>query len=116
MDGWRSRALCAYVDPELWFPEKGGPVNAAKRICQRCPVRSQCLAAALARCEQHGIWGGLTYRERLNRDASPVVRQLESARDHARLITSLSAEEAARELDVSPRTIQRWRRALAVAS
>lgn len=36
----------------------------AKRICFRCPVRVRCLADALSRDEQEGIWGGLTTGER----------------------------------------------------
>jgi WhiB family redox-sensing transcriptional regulator len=116
MGDWQARALCAQVDPELWFPEAGNTSTYAKRICQRCPVRDQCLAAALAQHEQHGIWGGLNYYERLHHRGPQVVRQLESARAHARLITALTAEAAARELGVSVRTIQRWRTALQEAS
>lgn len=116
MNDWQARALCAEVDPELWFPESGHTSPAAKRICQRCPVRAQCLAAAVAQHEQHGIWGGLSYHERLLRPAPQVVRQIESAREHARLITSLSASEAARELGVSSRTVMRWRSVLQEAS
>ena len=115
MSGWQDHALCAQVDPELWFPEKGESSRPAKRICQRCPVQAECRSAALARCEQYGIWGGLSYKERMGGNARPE-RQLDSAREHLRLITALSAREAARELGVSPRTIQRWRTALAVAS
>jgi WhiB family redox-sensing transcriptional regulator len=67
--GWRESALCAQADPEAFFPEKGGSVKAAKRICARCPVRRECLEEALARRERFGIRGGLTARER-----RPLVR------------------------------------------
>ena len=40
VDEWRERALCAEVDPELWFPESGEPNLAAKLICGRCEVRA----------------------------------------------------------------------------
>lgn len=117
MSDWQS-ALCLQVDPDLWFPEPGDRSDAIKRICQRCPVQAPCLAAALAQPETHGIWGGLSYAERLELGGPPVVRQLDAARAHARLITALSAREAAQELGVSKRTIERWRAALqeAVAS
>ena len=40
---WAS-ALCAQVDPELFFPEKGQPSAPAKAVCARCPVTALCLA------------------------------------------------------------------------
>ncbi|OSC34901.1 WhiB family transcriptional regulator [Mycolicibacillus koreensis] len=61
---WQDRALCAQTDPEAFFPEKGGSTREAKKICQRCPVRNECLEYALAHDERFGIWGGLSERER----------------------------------------------------
>lgn len=61
---WQDRALCAQTDPEAFFPEKGGSTREAKRICQVCEVRSECLEYALAHDERFGIWGGLSERER----------------------------------------------------
>lgn len=61
---WQDRALCAQTDPEAFFPEKGGSTREAKKICQRCPVRNECLEYALANDERFGIWGGLSERER----------------------------------------------------
>jgi WhiB family redox-sensing transcriptional regulator len=53
------------VDSELFFPEKGGAVTEARRICAGCEVRPECLAWALAQPEQlAGVWGGTTERER----------------------------------------------------
>ena len=68
---WQADALCAQTDPEAFFPEKGGSTREAKRICDGCEVRSQCLEYALANDERFGIWGGLSERERrkLRRDA-----------------------------------------------
>ena len=63
-NGWQERALCAQTDPEAFFPEKGGSTREAKRICQGCDVRSECLEYALAHDERFGIWGGLSERER----------------------------------------------------
>jgi WhiB family transcriptional regulator, redox-sensing transcriptional regulator len=61
---WQDRALCAQTDPEAFFPEKGGSTREAKRICQGCEVKAECLEYALAHDERFGIWGGLSERER----------------------------------------------------
>jgi len=61
---WQEYALCAQTDPEAFFPEKGGSTREAKRICQACSVRDECLEYALLNDERFGIWGGLSERER----------------------------------------------------
>ena len=68
---WQDFALCAETDPDIFFPEKGGSTREAKRICDGCEVRSECLDYALANDERFGIWGGLSERERrkLRREA-----------------------------------------------
>ncbi|MFC5337589.1 WhiB family transcriptional regulator [Leucobacter denitrificans] len=68
---WQADALCAQTDPEAFFPEKGGSTREAKRICETCEVRSECLEYALENDERFGIWGGLSERERrkLRREA-----------------------------------------------
>lgn len=63
-DQWQEKALCAQTDPEAFFPEKGGSTREAKRICQGCEVKDECLESALANDERFGIWGGLSERER----------------------------------------------------
>ncbi len=62
--GWQADALCAQTDPEAFFPEKGGSTREAKKICQQCDVKAECLDYALANDERFGIWGGLSERER----------------------------------------------------
>lgn len=64
MYAWQADALCAQTDPEAFFPEKGGSTREAKRVCQGCTVRTECLEFALAQDERFGIWGGLSERER----------------------------------------------------
>lgn len=60
---------------ELWFPPRNrdiyGPMaNYAKGICKGtkdrppCPVRFDCLQAAVENDEEHGIFGGFSHRER----------------------------------------------------
>jgi WhiB family redox-sensing transcriptional regulator len=63
---WRDDALCAQVDPDLWFPEKGGSTGQAKQLCQVCPVIDDCLSYALTQSssDDWGVWGGTTEHER----------------------------------------------------
>lgn len=61
---WAMNALCAQCDPEEWFPNQGASTRAAKRVCLDCPVRAQCSQYALDNNEIHGVWGGLSERER----------------------------------------------------
>jgi hypothetical protein len=65
---WRKFAACLGHDPEDWFPEPGDDPRRtadAQRVCRtECPVQTECLLYALARNERHGIWGGMTPRQR----------------------------------------------------
>ncbi|MGH9876943.1 MAG: WhiB family transcriptional regulator [Nitrososphaerales archaeon] len=63
---WQEQARCAVpnVDPEIFYPEKGANANQAKKICRECPVMVQCLNHAILRDERHGVWGGMSERER----------------------------------------------------
>lgn len=63
-DHWSEDALCAQVDPALFFPDKGRTVTDAKRICMRCEVHVECLNDALDTNDRFGFRGGLTERER----------------------------------------------------
>lgn len=59
--------ICQETDPELWFPDTGGENGAhkkAKQFCSECPSRLECLNYAIVANEQHGIWGGLSVKER----------------------------------------------------
>lgn len=56
---WTEQAVCASVDPELFYPEQGGSTRKAIRICRTCPVASDCLAYAVSIGEREGIWGGV---------------------------------------------------------
>jgi WhiB family redox-sensing transcriptional regulator len=61
---WILLAECQYTDPEAFFPDKGGSVREAKRVCRSCVVRAECLEYALENDERFGVWGGLSERER----------------------------------------------------
>ena len=54
----------AVVQKKIFFPAKGESTEPAKRVCRRCPVRSECLEHAIARRENDGMWGGTSPRQR----------------------------------------------------
>lgn len=64
--------ICAQVDPELFFPDKGQSdlTRAAIAVCTGCPVREACLAEALAEegsaaaSHRYGVRGGRSPRQR----------------------------------------------------
>ena len=60
-----SAGSCRGLDPELFFPERGGNDTAqqALAVCHTCPCRDACLGWAIAN-EAYGIWGGTTESER----------------------------------------------------
>ncbi|HWE88391.1 MAG TPA: WhiB family transcriptional regulator [Pseudonocardiaceae bacterium] len=60
---WRVRASCRDVDPDRLFV-KGADQRKAKIVCMSCPVRTECLAEALDKRIEFGVWGGMTERER----------------------------------------------------
>jgi WhiB family redox-sensing transcriptional regulator len=60
-----NQGACNSTDPDLFFPGRGESTAEAKRICQGCPVRQECLDYAMTPpFERFGIWGGLSERER----------------------------------------------------
>ena len=61
---WRELAACRGTDLNLFFPERGESAGPARRVCAACPVREPCLDYAITNRISHGIWGGLTERER----------------------------------------------------
>ena len=61
---WMDNANCRGHNTNLFFPERGDEVAAAKQVCEPCPVKAECLAYALAIPGTSGIWGGTSGRER----------------------------------------------------
>jgi WhiB family redox-sensing transcriptional regulator len=68
---WRNRAACRDVDPELFAPVgTEGPAELqiadAKAVCNRCPVKTECLDGAIAERDDWTVRGGTTAGERRN--------------------------------------------------
>ncbi len=49
---------CHATDADLWFAEDPSDLELAKSLCGGCPIRRECLTAALEREEPWGVWGG----------------------------------------------------------
>jgi len=75
LDRWYYHAKCSGMDTEMWFPPRDKAkykliADKAKAICfgkdgkSECPVRKECLLSAIEIDEQHGIFGGMSHRER----------------------------------------------------
>jgi WhiB family redox-sensing transcriptional regulator len=63
-DTWRQAAACRGYPAATFYPETVEQIAAAKQICAGCKVQPRCLEAALRNHETHGVWGGMTERER----------------------------------------------------
>ena len=61
---------CQVRDPDIWFSFDPGTQHYAASLCRECPVRQECLRAALEYEQGHsvsfrfGIWGGKTPEQR----------------------------------------------------
>ena len=68
---WQVDGACRSADPEQFFHpegERGGVRrrrdDAAKAVCEKCPVIEQCRTHALTVREPYGVWGGMSEDER----------------------------------------------------
>jgi WhiB family redox-sensing transcriptional regulator len=64
---WHEHAACVGMNPDMWFPARGAPASEtrqARAICAGCPVREQCADYAFEHGIHHGIFGGLSERQR----------------------------------------------------
>lgn len=68
---WQHHGACKGRDSLQFFhpdgergSSRGRRESAAKQVCNRCPVRSECAAHALTTREPYGVWGGFTEHER----------------------------------------------------
>ena len=61
---WLDEAACVGEPVALWFVDER-LADTAKTICRTCPVQTDCLNYAFEHREfEHGIYGGMTARER----------------------------------------------------
>lgn len=63
-DRWRDRAECRGHPVGWWFPTNADYAW-AKVLCDRCPVRLDCLIDSVSQdADDYGMFGGLTPGER----------------------------------------------------
>ncbi len=61
---WQKDAACRGMNIGLFFPDLGWVIEpAVASVCQRCPVRDNCLQWAIDN-DEVGVWGGLTHEQR----------------------------------------------------
>jgi hypothetical protein len=65
---WHEEALCKGQPQRAFFPMpkyseryQAARLAPARMFCDRCPVRSDCLAEGVA-TRSHGVWGGVLLR------------------------------------------------------
>ena len=62
---WMDKAICIEIGTEPFFPDTDKDTElAAKRICKKCPVQTECLLYALQDGTLSGIWGGTSLVDR----------------------------------------------------
>jgi DNA-binding CsgD family transcriptional regulator len=119
VEDWHLAALCAQVDAEMFYPDKGGSVRLPLLICGRCEVRVACLADTLeveaqAGGKPYGVSGGKTalQREALlkERRSQPVPESPTVARVRRLAAAGMRDHEIARRTGRSPKAINTLRR------
>lgn len=80
---WMREAACRGADPELFFTHPGRPSEPQRAaeavgVCNRCPVRPECLLWAFRTADRWAILGGKTPKERkaIMRARTPRTREI----------------------------------------
>lgn len=55
---WMDDAACKGMDTDIFYPV-AGEVAAARAICRRCPVQTECFQWSLDVEDEHAILGGV---------------------------------------------------------
>ena len=63
-EDWRKEAACRFMNPSIFFKERGESARDARSICATCPVSVDCLLWAVDTNEREGIWGGVALTPR----------------------------------------------------
>ena len=83
-------------NPDLWFADAPADLERAKLLCLDCPVRSECLASAMARQEPWGVWGGEIFERGV-----VIARKRPRGRPRKEDVAREAAERAARSQEAA---------------
>ena len=98
---WIRRAACRALPTAWWYPTKteAAAIPLAVGTCRTCPVRLECLLAALEANEENGIHGGAGEgRRRALRARAASGRFDEALAAHWRALDGVAAEAGDAEL------------------
>jgi WhiB family redox-sensing transcriptional regulator len=73
-EAWRSQAACRGAPIDWFYPERGGTLHEARRLCRSCPVSDDCLTYAMTMedtCRRFGLWGNRTSKQRRQMNPTP---------------------------------------------
>lgn len=107
---WLDRSRCHLEGKptQFFYPPEGGldEANAAKRFCQECETRIECLEVGMY--EPFGVWGGLSITERV--ELRDIARARGLTIRQALRIPKVERRSIARELnpDRRPRSNRLW--------
>lgn len=116
---WMRHGVCRNdPNPDLWFPNPCETGDEAVALCARCPVAQQCREYALEHAIPHGVWGGVTARQRLieikkrrrerGRERGYPAQLVDAVRRMA--AAGMSDPEIAEQVDLCRDTVGRVRR------
>lgn len=67
-EDWRHRAVCKGLEEDraaaVFFSLKRPDIREAKAMCNKCPVRRECLEDSLKQQDRFGVFGGVDQYER----------------------------------------------------
>lgn len=65
---FKTQSLCQNAPINWFYPAKGTP-PIGRKLCTTCTVQPECLTYAIDNQINHGLWGGMTERERFTERA-----------------------------------------------
>lgn len=84
---WELRSVCLDGRTGVnFFPTDGVGVEQAKRVCEGCPVKEDCLEHAIVNNFDHGVWGGKSERQRRKIRRRQMVGCVEPEEDEVQVI------------------------------